>query len=330
VPLCTGAGAKFGIVRINMQEQIYAFVATLAEFRGASANTQDAYRTDLRQLLDFLAQRKVTRWDGVNEGHLEGFVAYLMEREYAPTSVARKVAAIRTFFAQLEAEGHIVSSPAHNLRAPRIVRFIPPSVSSAAAARLFDRPQMTTPMGLRDAAMLALLQTTGMRVSEVVNLNLGDLASDLTTVRCHGRAGRERLLPLPAATQARLRAYLERGRTKHGTRGESAALFLNHHGTRLTRQGFWLIMKAHARSAGITDISPHSLRHAFALDLIEQGLELRTVQERLGHANLATTQVYRQVFEARAEQADVHAQSKEADLTAAAALVPAAGDGGSR
>jgi integrase/recombinase XerD len=313
-----------------MQDQIHAFVATLAESRGASANTQDAYRTDLRQLLDFLSQRKVTRWESVSEAQLDGFVEHLAEREYAPTSVARKVAAIRTFFAHLEAEGNITRSPAYRLRAPRIIRFIPPTVSSAAAARLFDRPQKATPMGLRDAAMLALLQSTGMRVSELVNLNRNDLAQDLATVRCRGRAGRERLLPLPAATQARLRAYLERGRPQHGARGESAALFLNHHGTRLTRQGFWLIMKAHAREAGIADISPHSLRHAFALDLIEQGLELRTVQERLGHANLATTQVYRQVFDARAEQAEADSRSNGTDFDPTAALVPTAGEGGSR
>ena len=186
-------------------------------------------------------------------------------------------------------------------------------------------------MGVRDAAMLALLQTTGMRVSEIVNLNLIDLGPDLATVRCRGRSGRERLLPLPPSTQVRLRAYLEHGRPKHGTRGESAALFLNHHGTRLTRQGFWLIMKAHARAAGIEDISPHSLRHAFALDLIEQGLELRIVQERLGHANRATTLVYRQAYDARAEQVDAEANADGAELLPAAteARAPAACEGGS-
>jgi integrase/recombinase XerD len=314
-----------------MQEQIYAFVATLAESRGASANTQDAYRTDLRQLEDFLAHQGVSRWDGVEERHLDGFVEHLGEREYAPTSVARKVAAVRTFFAHLKAEGQIAQSPALRLRAPRVLRFIPPTVSSAAAARLLDRPLTGGPMGVRDAAMLALLQTTGMRVSEIVNLNLIDLGPDLATVRCRGRSGRERLLPLPPSTQVRLRAYLEHGRPKHGTRGESAALFLNHHGTRLTRQGFWLIMKAHARAAGIEDISPHSLRHAFALDLIEQGLELRIVQERLGHANRATTLVYRQAYDARAEQVDAEANADGAELLPAAteARAPAACEGGS-
>ncbi len=312
-----------------MQDQIHAFVATLAQSRGASANTQDAYRTDLRQLHDYLSRQGVSRWDGVSEAHLDGFMAHLREREYAPTSVARKVAAVRTFFAHLEAQGQLGLSPAHGLRAPRVMRLIPPHVSPATAARLLDGPPTPTPVGLRDGAMLALLQTTGMRVSELVNLNLIDLSPDLATVRCRGRTGRERLLPLPASTQVRLRTYLERGRPKHGAGGESAALFLNHHGARLTRQGFWLIMKAHARAAGIEDISPHSLRHAFALNLIEQGLELRAVQERLGHANLATTLVYRQAFDARAEQAEEAAQGSQPDVATAdaEARVPAACEG---
>jgi integrase/recombinase XerD len=312
-----------------MLEQIHAFVASLAQSRGASANTQDAYRTDLRQLEDYLAREGVSRWDGVSEGHLDGFMAHLAEREYAPTSVARKVAAVRTFFAYLEAAGQVARSPADGLRAPRVVRLLPPAVSVTTAARLLGRTA-ATPMGLRDAAMLALVQTTGMRVSELVSLNLIDLSSDLASVRCRGRAGRERLLPLPASTQARLRAYLERGRPKQGARGEHAALFLNHHGARLTRQGFWLIMKAHARAAGIDDISPHSLRHAFALDLIEQGLELRTVQERLGHANIATTQAYRQAYDARLEQAEAHANGVDPVAIAVDARVTAGCGGGSQ
>src|SRR5689334_15468220 len=137
-----------------MLEQIHAFVASLAESRGASANTQDAYRTDLRQLEDYLAREGVVRWDDVTGGHLEGFMAHLAEREYAPTSVARKVAAVRTFFAYLEAEGQLARSPADGLRAPRVVRVLPPTVSATTAARLFDRTVSATPMGLRDAAML--------------------------------------------------------------------------------------------------------------------------------------------------------------------------------
>jgi integrase/recombinase XerD len=316
----------------TMQEQLHTFVATLAESRGASANTQGAYRTDLRQLLDFLSQRGLARWEGVTEQHLDDFLAHLAEREYAPTSVARKVAAIRSFFVFLEADGVVARSPAHSLRSPRVARFIPPTVSPAVAARLFGQPRTTTPMGLRDAAMLALLQTTGMRVSEIVNLNLSDLAPNLASVRCHGRAGRERELPLPATTQAAMRAYLERGRPAHAGGEASAALFLNHHGARLTRQGFWLIMKAHARAVGIEDISPHSLRHAFALELIEQGLELRTVQARLGHANLATTLVYRQAYDARTEQSvAVEYTAEEEYVTAATSpREPAACEGGHR
>lgn len=313
-----------------MQEQIHTFVATLAESRGASENTQGAYRTDLRQLVDYLARRGLSRWDAVTEKQLEGFLVHLAEREYAPTSVARKVAAIRSFFVYLVEGGLIRSNPAQALRSPRVTRFIPPSVSPANAARLSAQPRPSAPMGLRDAAMLALLQTTGMRVSEIVNLNLGDLAPGLASVRCLGRGGRERELPLPALTQARLRAYLERGRPAHTARGEHAALFLNHHGARLTRQGFWLIMKSHARAVGIADISPHSLRHAFALELIEQGLELRTVQERLGHANLATTLVYRQAFDARAEQGNAAAPDDELVTSTATAREPATCEGGHR
>jgi integrase/recombinase XerD len=294
-----------------MYEAIQSYVTTVDAEGKASPHTLGAYRTDLRQLQDYLAGLRVTAWAGVTEEHLVGFVQHLGLRGYAATSIARKVAAVKSFFAFLTRTGVVEGDPAVAVRPPQIERYIPRALSPDAVSRLVIRPQASSPVELRDAAMLAVLRATGLRVSELVALDLGDLDARCSLVRCRGRRGRERQLPLPPAVQQALREYLQRGRPWLGKRGDSYAVFLNHHGGALSRQGFWLIMKGHARAAGIADISPQSLRHAFALDLLEQGMEPRAVQERLGHANLASTQAYRHVRQAQADQANREAASED-------------------
>ncbi|MGH2481367.1 MAG: tyrosine-type recombinase/integrase, partial [Ktedonobacteraceae bacterium] len=164
---------------------------------------------------------------------------------------------------------------------------------------LFEQIEVAQLAGQRDFAMLHLLYATGMRVSELVSLNLADFHCEQATVLCPGRQGRskrERTLPLPTATVEATRCYLERARPQLASRHPTEqALFLNHHGERLTRQGFWLIIKGYARQAGITEITPHVLRHSFAVLMLREGMELRSVQELLGHAHLSTTQVYSRV-----------------------------------
>jgi integrase/recombinase XerD len=288
-----------------MEQAIQQFILSLAANRGASRNTLGAYQTDLRQLEDYLRQEGITAWSQARPAHLADFVAYLREREYAPTSIARKAAAVKSFFRALGISGAIPEDPAHELALPRVERDLPQTLAADEVARLFRHIATATPAGLRDDAMLRLLYSTGLRVSEIVALALTDLDADLAHVRVAGRNGRARVLPVSPPARAALADYLERGRPLLARNDSPRPLFLNHHGAQLTRQGFWLIMKGHARAAGIAHITPHTLRHSFALALVDRGVELRDVQELLGHANLSTTQVYRHLQRAQLGPASV-------------------------
>jgi integrase/recombinase XerD len=281
-----------------MEQAIQAYLGALSSGHGASANTLDAYHTDLRQLQDFMVRHQVLGWAHVRPDHLHAFMAELNAREYAPTSIARKLAAVKSFFRYLSVSGSIAQEPVATLAAPRVRKELPHTLTTEEIARLFTQLSPTSPAGVRDAAMLHVLYATGMRVSEVVGIVLRDLDVALAHVFCAGRKGRERILPLSHPAQTALTAYLNNGRPQLLRGLDSTALFLNHHGERLTRQGFWLIVKGYARAAGLAEITPHTLRHAFALDMLAQGMELRGVQQLLGHANLSTTQMYRQFQEA--------------------------------
>jgi integrase/recombinase XerD len=278
-----------------MDHAIQDFVHALVAEHGASPNTLSAYRTDLRQLADFLRRQRIATWSDVSPDLLTAFATYLAAREYAATSVARKLAATRRFFRYLHRTGAVEHDPTGSLGSPHIEKCLPHILSQQELGRLFRQIPTSTPAGRRDAAMVQLLHATGLRVSELVSLRLTDLDSDLARIRCVARKGRERSLPLSAAAQRALRAYLDGGRPQMARGAADGAIFLNHHGEQLTRQGFWLIMKGYARAAGIADVTPHTLRHAFALNLIGQGMDLRDVQELLGHANLSTTQMYRRL-----------------------------------
>lgn len=282
----------------TMEQAIQNFIAARAAEHGASGNTLAAYATDLAQLAEYLTQRhQVDHWDAVEAEHLRAFLALLQQHKFAPTTVARKLAASKAFFRHLVATAALPASPAAALRAPRVEKTPPRALDAAAIAGLFAQLHTGAPAGQRDAAMLHLLYATGLRVSEVVALDVDDLNgmdSDHPTVICRGRGERTRTLPLAAAdVRAALAAYLDTARAHllHGS--ASAAFFVNQRGERLTRQGFWLIVTGYARAAGIKDLTPHTLRHSFALALITHGVEMRTVRDLLGHANLSTTQMYR-------------------------------------
>jgi len=199
----------------------------------------------------------------------------------------------------MESSGIISSDPVENLGAPRIQRELPHILSPEQIADLFRQVDVETPAGKRDFAMLQMLYATGMRVSELISLNLSDFDANSATIVCPGRNGRSkrvRVLPLPTTVVEATNRYLQIARPGLVTRHpDEQALFLNHHGERLTRQGFWLIIKGYAREASITEITPHMLRHSFAIMMLQGGMELRSVQELLGHAHISTTQVYNQL-----------------------------------
>ncbi len=273
-------------------------MAALASERKSSQNTLGAYRTDLRQLADYLHRHDIRRWADVTPALVTDFVLHLRERRYATTSIARKVAAIKSFFQFLRRTGMVSSDPVGSLQTPKVEKDLPHALTHDEVARLFDAVGAAG-VALRDLAMLHTIYSTGMRVTELITLDVAHLDLARGHVRCVTRNRKERVLPLSLPAQKSLNAYLDDYRRTLLRNPNEQALFLNHHGQRLTRQGFWLIIKGYARAAGVGEITPHTLRHSFALDMLGRGMELRSVQELLGHANISTTHVYKQLRKAQ-------------------------------
>lgn len=296
-----------------MQQEIERFLHFLSSDMSSSQNTVAAYRNDLTQLRLFLEQpiaahlasngdgAPVTDWSAVTRAKIVAFVVHLREKSYAPTTVARKVAAVKSFFHYLTAEGIVSEDPTDSLDSPRVEKVLPRSMNPDEVTGLLTAASRdSSPEGLRDDAMLQLLWSTGMRVSELVSLNLDDLDLSTGYVRCLGKANRERIVPVSQEAKVSLEGYIETGRAALVRRREESALFVNHRGERLTRQGFWLILKSYARGAGLADdITPQTLRHSFAVHQLDQHTDLRSLQELLGHASIATTQVYAQLVNSR-------------------------------
>ncbi|HEX8997975.1 MAG TPA: tyrosine recombinase [Ktedonobacterales bacterium] len=283
-----------------MERAIQDYVHALASQKKSSENTLGAYRSDLRQLASFVQEQGASNWDEVTPELVAGFIDELNRRQYATTSIARKIAAVKSFFHYLLASGEVSDEPTRDLGAPRVEKYMPAALAHDDVERLLAAVMTDTAAGQRDYAMLQCLYSTGMRVTELVSTDVADLDLARGHIRCSGRNGRERLLPLRPVAQHALAVYLNDGRHSLVHRTDEASLFLNHHGQRLTRQGFWLIMKGYAKVAGISRITPHTLRHSFALEMLGRGVELRTVQELLGHANISTTQIYSHLQQAKA------------------------------
>ena len=285
----------------RFQDQIDNFLQFVAAERGFSSNTAGAYRNDLTQFAGFMQVAGRDGWD-LDRDILQRYRSFLHERRYADTTVARKIAAVRSFLHFLQAEGAVDGDLTEHLASPRVGKYLPHSIAEDDVEFLLALPSTDNPAGLRDHAMLRMLWATGMRVSELISLDLEhvDLTSD--TVRCVGKGSKERQIPFGLKARASLSRYLEDGRPTLLRRSVEHALFLNHHGDRLTRQGFWLILKSYARRAGIDRISPHTLRHSFATHLLNNEAELRVVQELLGHSNISTTQIYTHVSRERLRQ----------------------------
>lgn len=283
-----------------MQEYVEKFLDHMTGKRGLTGNTIAAYRTDLEQLGSFLNERGILVWDSVTSDDILAFILFLRERRYANSTVARRTAAVKSFYSYLTSISAIAGNPAVAINSPKVDRCPPHAISVTQIDDLLELPlRASTPEGLRDKAMLELLYATGMRVSELVALDIQDVQRYKASVRCVGKAGRERILPLSETAATALEEYLATGRTQllRGIAQDNEALFLNHRGRRLTRQGFWLILKSYAEELGLHDLTPHTLRHSFAAHMLNNGAELREVQELLGHASLSTTQIYTHLSE---------------------------------
>ena len=282
-----------------MRDAVEGFVQYLTVERGVSPNTLAAYSNDLTQFVEFVSSRSglmsgIRTWADVSEQAISDYVLYLHDLGYSQSTRARKMASCKSLFGFLVMEDVVESNPTANLSSPRLGRSLPEALTEEEIDRLLSTAsEDDTPESTRDRTMLELLYATGMRVSELTSLNLEDVDTGNGRVRCFGKGGKERLLPIYEQAAESLEAYIEGARPLMESEGSGTALFLNRRGSRLTRQGFWLILKSHAERAGLdAKITPHTLRHSFATHLLRGGAPLRHVQELLGHASISTTQIY--------------------------------------
>jgi integrase/recombinase XerD len=284
---------------VSLATSVGRFIDYLSVERGLSRNTLDAYRRDLRRYGSYLAERGIDDPAEAGERDIAGFVAHLSSSEYRPgqgyrpSSVARALAAVRSFHRFLVMEGEASADPAEGVARPRVPRNLPRPLSVEEVAALVAAPGDDGPVALRDRAILETLYGAGLRISELVALDVDDVDLDEGSVRAVGKGSKERIVPLGRYAVRALQAYLTRTRPSLTGPRSRGAMFLNRRGGRLTRQGCTNIIKATARRAGIRKrVTPHMLRHSFATHLLEGGADVRVVQELLGHASLATTQIY--------------------------------------
>jgi len=282
-----------------VKEDIEHFLTYLSVEKGFSDNTLAAYRNDLSQLVSFVKEGAAKNgpnpsWADFRRQEMLSYLLNLKERNYAATTMARKVAAAKSFFSFMVAEGSLKDNPTGNMASPNVGRSLPKPISINQVRRLLEQPtKLSTPEAKRDSAMLALLYGSGMRVSELISLNLGDVDTAGDFVRCFGKGQKERLIPIYRQAALAVEEYVKEARPHLARSDEEKALFLNRRGERLTRQGFWQILKGYAKSAELDkEVTPHTLRHSFATHMLSGGADLRSVQELLGHANISTTQVY--------------------------------------
>ena len=276
-----------------------AYLDHLRVERRLARLTVESYSRDLVALSRF-AEARQAAVDALSRQDLEAFVRGLMSAGLSPRSTARAVACVRGFYRFLVLDRRLDASPADDLHAPRAWPALPRYLSLDEVDRLLSAPDVTTPLGLRDRAMIELLYATGLRVSELVGLAAADLNLDAGYLTCTGKGDKQRLVPMGDQAAAWVRRYLREGRPALAGARPAARLFLNARGASLSRVGFWKNLRAHGVRAGLTrGLSPHVLRHSFATHLLDRGADLRAIQMMLGHADLSTTQIYTHVLDAR-------------------------------
>ena len=298
--LARPAGSRAGPQGITaeghpFEHLVLDFLAYLEFERGLSRNTLEAYRTDLLQYGKFLESRGLSA-TSAKSADVADFLAGLADRRgraASPATVHRKAACVRSFYRHLRREGLLDGDPTASLTAPRRGHKLPQVLSRGEVERLLAQPQGTTPSALRDRALLELMYACGLRASEAVSLEVGDVDVDDGVLRARGKGSKERIVPVGRSALQAVRAYRERGRPALVKGGPEPRLFVNFRGGPLTRQGLYKIVRRHATTAGLAErMSPHTLRHTFATHLLAGGCDLRAVQEMLGHADVATTQLY--------------------------------------
>ncbi|MCK8601451.1 site-specific tyrosine recombinase XerD [Desulfoferrobacter suflitae] len=286
-----------------MQGELDLFLDYLTVERGLSANTLTAYSSDLRELVEFLINRNVVSWGDVAPEHIHGYLESL-GTNLSHRSRARRLAAMRSFFKYLTRDRRIARNPSAGIRFPKFRAALPHVLSPVEVENLLAGPNLKTPRGQRDKAMFELLYATGLRVSELVSLQLQQVHLDPGYLVVRGKGDKERLVPMGEWAVEAVQLYLEEGRRKLLRRNEQTMeVFLNSRGRKLSRQGIWKIIKHYAKLSNIEqNLTPHMLRHSFATHLLENGADLRSLQAMLGHADISTTQIYTHVARSRLKE----------------------------
>lgn len=284
-----------------MDKYILAFMDFIQYDKGLSANTQAAYRRDLLKFAEYLHQYcQVERWEDVNKRHIVNFLAWEMDQKAANSSVARSFSSIKGLYKFLVIEEYIGLNPTTDLETPKIKRKLPQVLTIEEVDKLMEQPNVLLTLGLRDRAMLELMYGTGIRVSELLSMQLEDINIMAGFLRCLGKGRKERIIPVNQTSITWIERYLARSRNILLKGRVDRTLFLNAHGKKLSRQGFFKILAQYGDKASIAkDLTPHTLRHSFATHLLENGADLRAVQEMLGHSDISTTQIYTHLTKSR-------------------------------
>ena len=280
-----------------MTEFANQFQDYLIHTKNASENTVASYMRDIRQFLAYLSQNAVSSLSEVHHGLICDYIAWMQNSGKSPATVSRSVASLKNFFAFASMRGVCSQNPVHDIHVEKNARKLPQILTGKEVELLLNQPQQTDMKGYRDKAMLELLYATGIRVSELIGLNVDDVNLSVGIISCTAK-GRTRMIPIyPAAVRA-LHNYIHDIRPQMIASPLESSLFVNVNGERMTRQGFWKIIKHYQETAGIEkDITPHTLRHSFAAHLLENGADLRAIQEMLGHSDISSTQIYTQVLQ---------------------------------
>ena len=271
---------------------IEEFISYISIERGLAENTVESYLHDLNSFNNYIFEElTLSYYQDVTESNIVSYLVFLQKTGKATSTIARHIATLKSFFNYLLRENIISTDPTSNLETPKLSRKLPKILTVAEVEQLLQQPDTSTPAGLRDKCMLEVLYATGLRVTELISLRINQVNYETGYVRCFGKGSKERIVPLGRIAKKYLDLYLRNGRGKLAKIPSEDAIFINHFGKKLTRQGFWKILKKYVRKAGIKEYS-HTLRHSFATHLLENGADLRVVQEMLGHADIGTTQIY--------------------------------------
>ncbi|HOM02534.1 MAG TPA: site-specific tyrosine recombinase XerD [Acetivibrio sp.] len=285
-----------------MEKLVLDFLDFLKNDKRLSLNTLQSYKRDIEQYITYLKDMKVQNIANTNKTTVIAYLLHLQKKGRATSTISRNLASIRSFYQYLTKKGIISQDPTENLESPKVEKKLPQILSTKEVELLLEQPKCDDLKGYRDKAMLELLYATGIRVSELISLDLDDVNLEMQFIRCN-KGSRERIIPIGSISVNALSEYLSKSRNLLIQRPDEKALFVNINGKRLTRQGFWKIIKQYKNQAKISkDITPHTLRHSFAAHLLENGADLRSIQKMLGHSDISSTQIYAQLAKNRIKE----------------------------